>query len=102
MTKLHEVDLFKGLVCTANRIEYDWGSKKGSLYIASGEYSDMSGCINMFRVIDPEVKHIQTFSGDVADVVYERLESDSWIATLPGGYQGRPCPVDHVKVRGLA
>ena len=44
---------------------------------------DMEGCINLFRVIDPGVRRIETYAGGQRDTFYWRHDRDRW------------CSIDH-------
>jgi len=73
------------LVCEVNRVEYDFNTKIGALWMQDGQCCDMSGCLKLFKRIDPEVKRIQTYSGEALDTVYTRELSDKWESRLAGG-----------------
>jgi hypothetical protein len=45
----------------------------------------MSGCINLFRAIDPDVRRIETYSGGLRDTFYERNGEDQWRALTHDG-----------------
>jgi hypothetical protein len=40
----------------------------------------MSGCIEIFESLDPEVRQIETFSGDEPDTMYARDRGGKWRA----------------------
>jgi hypothetical protein len=76
-------------MCEVRSIAYDFDRRLGRLYMAEGNCCDMSGCIGFFVGVDPAVRHIETFAGDMPDTVYvrdgdlpagHRLE---WTAMLP-------------------
>ena len=66
------------LQCDVLRVEYNFNSQAGTLYLEDHSCRDMIGCINFFRSIDPEVKQIITFSGDREDTGYTRTTDDKW------------------------
>ena len=75
--------LHKELVTDARRVAYDFDQQRGWLLQASGTCCDMTGCIALFKRIDPNVKIIETFSGRRADVRYVKQDG-KWRAQ-PGG-----------------
>jgi hypothetical protein len=42
----------------------------------------MEGCVDLFERIDPEVKRIETFVGDVPDTIYTKT-AGRWQALMP-------------------
>jgi hypothetical protein len=46
--------------------------------------TDMSGCINLFRSIDPDVRRIVTMSDDEDWTIYDKVR-EQWRATVARG-----------------
>jgi hypothetical protein len=67
------------LLCDVHRVEYDFRSKVGNLFMAPAHNCDMTGCVALFKAIDPKVKMIATFSGDRPDTLY-LSRGDEWEA----------------------
>lgn len=71
-------------------MKYDWTNRTGYLYMEEGHCADCTGCIDLFRKIDPEVATIFTYSGDNEDTVYwaeAHLETGRlWWASHPRAY----------------
>lgn len=64
-TAFHET-----LVCHPVKVAYYFAHKRGELMLRANECCDMTGCINLFKKIDPEVNDIQTWSGSELDTRY--------------------------------
>ena len=67
------------LGCYVERIEYDFWTRRGILWMAEGNCTDMRGCITLFEAIDPEVVFITTMSGPDLDTRYDK-RTGSWKA----------------------
>jgi hypothetical protein len=65
--------------CTVIALTYDFVNREGRLVMAKNNCCDMDGCINLFTDIDPEVRMIETFAGDLRDTLYLRSR-DKWVA----------------------
>jgi hypothetical protein len=75
-------DLYRDDVqCDVRRLEYDFETRTGILHLGSGSCTDMSGCIKLFKGIDPEVLAIHTLSlpFDRADPPLENRKDTSYI-----------------------
>ena len=70
------------LVCWPERLEYDFKTHTGKLYLSAGGCCDMNGCISTFQVIDLEVGRIDTYSGDELDIIYMKRRT-GWEACDP-------------------
>ncbi|MBY3564113.1 hypothetical protein [Rhizobium laguerreae] len=70
------------LQCSVLGISYDFSTRQGVLSMAETNACDMRGCIALFTRIDPAVKTIQTFAGEIEDTSY-RLVGKEWKANLP-------------------
>jgi len=70
------------LKCYINSLSYDFKTQTGTLYLSRGGCCDMTGCINLFRAIDPLVTKILTYSGDEEDTFY-RVSDLKWLACRP-------------------
>ncbi|SEP45341.1 hypothetical protein SAMN02990966_06494 [Rhodospirillales bacterium URHD0017] len=77
------------IMCDVRGIAYDFERRIGRLYMAEDNCCDMSGCIEFFSGIDPDVRRIETFAGEVPDTVYirdrdvPRGHRVEWTARLP-------------------
>lgn len=58
------------LQCFVSRIGYNFSVHVGQVLMTDGGCTDMSGCIEFFKRIDPEVKTIRTYSDSEPDTVY--------------------------------
>jgi hypothetical protein len=72
------------LGCYVNRLQYDFNTRKGQLFMGPKNCCDASGCIELFKAIDPEVKEIETFEGANADTVY-LLRGGEWCSRAAQG-----------------
>jgi len=73
------------LDCRVRNLAYDFESRTGRLDMPPVCCCDMSGCINLFRAIDPDVRRIETYSGGLRDTFYERNGEDQWRALTHDG-----------------
>jgi hypothetical protein len=64
------------LRCTVRRLNYDFTAGIGEIYLAEGACTDFSRCIEFFSQIDPEVRSIDTYSGDKPDVSYIQIAGE--------------------------
>lgn len=67
------------LKCRVQRLEYDFASRTGHLYMPPGNCPDMSACIDIFEGIDVGVRVLYTVVGDDLDVAYLR-QRNGWVA----------------------
>ncbi len=67
------------LGCWLQRLVYDARTRTGRLDFPPANCCDMTGAINLFTAIDPDVRVIETFAGGVPDKVYRR-EDGEWAA----------------------
>lgn len=65
--------------CFVRHLSYDFKAKAGILYLEDGSCTDMSGCIGLFKKIDPNVSTILTIAGRRKDTAYV-LADDGWQA----------------------
>jgi hypothetical protein len=65
--------------CFVRDLGYDFRTKVGVLYLEDGGCTDMSGCIRLFKKIDPDVQTILTIAGRRRDTAYLR-DDDHWRA----------------------
>jgi hypothetical protein len=70
------------LQCCVRALSYDFATQHGVLRMEESNACDMRGCIALFTRIDPAVKSIQTFAGEIEDTGY-RLVGKEWKANLP-------------------
>lgn len=71
------------LQCFVLELKYDYEQRIGIAILGNDQScTDMSGCIETFKAIDPEVKQIQTYAdrGRRADVIYTRGNEGKWYA----------------------
>lgn len=68
-----------GVQCFVVKLEYDFKSKAGVLYLEEHSCTDMRGCIDLFKKIDPSVTSIQTIAGKRRDTWYI-FANDKWQA----------------------
>jgi hypothetical protein len=71
------------LGCFVHSLHYDFATGCGQLTIARNGCTDMGGCIELFRRIDPNVRRIKTFSGSKADTAYAIDADGQWNAYQP-------------------
>jgi hypothetical protein len=64
------------------RLEYDFDTRHGRLYMEPHCNCDMGACIELFEKIDPEVFFIVTIAGDRQDTIY-RKHQNGWYALTP-------------------
>lgn len=69
----------KQLACYVKSISYDYDAKRGRLNMEEGNCCDMSGCIDLFTRIDPDVNRIHTYAGKMPDTDYIH-KHDKWTA----------------------
>lgn len=67
------------LKCDVRAIFYDFASRQGVIHIDDGDCTDMTGCITLFRRIDPGVTQIQTIAGGRDDTRYAQ-RGGQWVA----------------------
>jgi len=60
--------------CHVQRLEYNFTTRTGLLVMDDGDCTDMSGCINVFEGMDPEVRLIRTIEAcGRPDTTYRKL-----------------------------
>jgi hypothetical protein len=67
-------------LCVPHRIEYDFTTQTGTLYIDFPNSADQTGTIRVFTQIDKDVKLIHVFVGEKADITYGLEPSGKWEA----------------------
>ncbi|MFS8051602.1 hypothetical protein QD357_02130 [Rhizobium sp. BR 317] len=67
------------LQCAVFGLSYDFVTREGILNMDESNASDMTGCIALFKRIDPKVQAIQTVAGTTNDTSY-RLVGKAWTA----------------------
>jgi hypothetical protein len=65
------------------RLECDFAHHQGFVFMKDGSCTDMSGCVNLFRAIDPDVRVVFTMSGEQRSTTYEKLPDGTWRAQDP-------------------
>jgi hypothetical protein len=68
------------LCCSVRSITYDFQTRTGRLDMPPITCCDMTGCINFFRAINPQVRRIETYAGGRRDTFYQRNEQNQWCA----------------------
>lgn len=56
--------------CFVRELRYDFAQRMGHLILEDGSCTDMRGCIELFKKIDPEVQAIATYAGGKRDTGY--------------------------------
>lgn len=69
------------LACFVKSISYDYDAKRGRLNMEERNCCDMSGCIDLFTRIDPDVNRIHTYTGNTPDTYYIHKRGE-WTAHL--------------------
>lgn len=90
------------LMCNVISLNYDFGRRAGRVVLDEHGSTDMSGAINYFRRIDPDVIEIATFRGEKPDVVYRRGRDGLWASHSAAGTQrGNWCDIrwEHTPAR---
>ncbi|HEV2136558.1 MAG TPA: hypothetical protein VGR47_20230 [Terracidiphilus sp.] len=72
----------KQLQCSVRRIEYDFETRTGIVFMPDGNCVDMSGTLELFSAIDPNVCAVRTFAGSKLDTCYKRITDNQWTASL--------------------
>jgi hypothetical protein len=67
------------MLCNVTRLEYDFSSHTGIAWSPEHSVPDMSGSLEVFTSIDPEVKRIIHIEGDEATTVYA-LKNGDWVS----------------------
>ena len=68
--------------CVPLRLDYDFQTRSGHLWLTDGHCVDMSAAVEAFTAIDVQVETIHTWSGDKPDTWYTR-RGGAWEAHLP-------------------
>jgi hypothetical protein len=63
--------------CVVEKLEYDFDAKIGVLQLGEHDCTDMSGCIALFKKIDPDVVEIRTFAAKRKDTSYH-FDGQQW------------------------
>ena len=63
-------ELSRKAMCSVRGLIYDRASRTGRLYMTANHCCDMSGCLDIFKAIDPAVRHVKTFMGEDPDTQY--------------------------------
>jgi hypothetical protein len=70
------------LQCHVVSLAYDFSSHTGRLYLVAQGCCDRDGCLELFQAIDPEVRAIQTYSGDQPDMAFRKMGTE-WMSVWP-------------------
>jgi hypothetical protein len=68
------------LQTSVDQLTYDFERGIGVLYMPEGANTDRSGCIELFKKIDPNVRRIWTVAGPYADTAYFKTSDGQWNA----------------------
>lgn len=71
------------VMCRVQRLEYDFEARTGYLYLPPHNCVDMTGCIDLFTALDPDVQHIRTMAGRREDTGYLRGADGEWHSYAP-------------------
>jgi len=74
--------------CFVQKLTYDFKTRIGVLVLEDNSCTDMSGCIQLFKKIDPSVEAIQTIAGNRKDTTY-RLVDEKWQAFVASDKRDR-------------
>ncbi|MGA7327493.1 MAG: hypothetical protein WBX25_24140 [Rhodomicrobium sp.] len=58
--------------CCASFLNYDFIGQQGFLYLPDANCTDMGGCIEVFKAIDPAVKRIYVWEAGALINIYEK------------------------------
>ncbi|QCK87450.1 hypothetical protein E8L99_17640 [Phreatobacter aquaticus] len=82
------------LMCNVVSLTYDFRARAGRVVLDEFGSTDMSGAINYFRRVDPDVIEVATFRGEKPDVVYRRGRDGLWASHSAAGTQrGNWCDI---------
>lgn len=70
------------LMCFLDSLTYDFKTHTGTLHVTAGGCCDMTGCIKLFKSINPMVCKILVYSGAEEDTSY-RKDGNKWLAYTP-------------------
>lgn len=68
-------------------INYDYETKYGQLTVPAGTCTDLWGCIELFKKLDPDVEKILVISGRLVDLRYVK-QGSNWEAQVPEYVEG--------------
>jgi len=69
--------------CFVKTLNYDFKTRVGQLFLEDRSCTDMSGCIGLFKKIDPDVRAIQTIAGKRRDTYYAIIDGEWQARTDP-------------------
>lgn len=67
--------------CFVRELRYDFSQRMGHLMLGDRSCTDMRGCINLFKKIDPDVQGIATYAAGKRDTAYV-LKDGKWEARV--------------------
>ena len=71
------------VVCCMLKLEYDFLTRKGVLYVPGMNCTDFSGCIGLFKGIDAKVEKIAVINEHHGlDITYVLLDG-KWVSVEP-------------------
>lgn len=73
----------RGLMCRVLSLSYDFQNQIGVLFMPEYNCCDMTGAIEVFQQIHPDVQVVMTIAGNEADTAYHRQPNGEWVAELP-------------------
>lgn len=71
--------------CYITGVSYDFETRMGTVIMNEGSCCSMSGCVEFFKKIDPQVIHIQAFEGENLDIEYVFFEGDGRFVAIKDG-----------------
>lgn len=77
------------MMCAAERLEYNFVTKRAVVYLPTDNCTDMTGTVAAVLRIDPAAREIVTVSDDLPDVAYVRV-GEEWHAVRPRPFVWRP------------
>jgi hypothetical protein len=78
-----ELPTYRGLGCEVHTVAYDFRTKAGSLDVQGGKSCDMQAAIDLFELIDPEVRLIQIYAGERTDERFRLTPVGTWFSEVP-------------------
>lgn len=76
---LNEMYDHRKLQTWVHRLDYNWIDRRGNIWC--GGPTDFTGCIELFKLIDPRVRVVQTYVDGKEDTLYIK-QGGEWTARL--------------------
>ncbi len=68
--------------CCVRALQYDFEHRRAVVLLEENSCTDMTGCVNTVKKLDPRVQEIRTYAGDKPDTAYRLIEGE-WRAVRP-------------------